>query len=541
MKHDPRLVRGEHGHARQWEQRRHQLYQRCLRLMGGNHADAEDAIGIAFVKLLSTGTELDAIKDIDAWLSRVAHNACLDTYRARKRRNEHSLTWEDWNQPIVVEPMLLEHEDPESHLLHREVTQLAAGVIETLPEDLRVPLLLRVEDDASYHDIAVRLCLTESNVRKRVQTARTLVTRAMNRATNGGPPASGRAARAKTGAIALERVAIPTSEALYPIAVADASGARRHVWLALDAPLIGFTAPRYRRYARYVDNHPTGWKMRLRFADMLLQASRLDEAAEHYRAVLACRRPLWRARWRLALCLQAAGRIDDTVRLFAEMQAEPAASPATRAHLRGRQELALGNPAQAEGAFGHAAALEPDHGAHWTALAALHRTAARPIEAWRALHRALAASPRDLQALVLAHDVAAELDQEADRVDLLARARAEHGQSAAVQIRLIEHRCHIGKLDRDTGAMVRSLLRAHPTLGEAHGCAALWWRACGRRGEALHVMRRFVQSAPTDGTGWRLLAREARAYGSIHEAEHASQQARELDPDRACAWLSNAS
>lgn len=500
--------------------------------MGGHRADAEDAVGGAFIKLLSSDAELGEIHDVDAWLSRVARNACLDTYRARKRRNEQTLEWDDRSYPPYLEQALVHDAGPESRLLQREAAKVALRLIQSLPEDLRIPLLRRIEDGMSYRDIAARLALTEDNMRKRVQTARMALARGMERYLSGAEAAGGaRGTLPREGPSELEHPAIPTSEALYPIVVTGASGSRCRVWLALDSPLTTFTPDRYRRYARYVHEHPSGWKVRLKLADMLLRAGRLDEAAEQYRVVLSCRPHVWRARWRLVLCLQTAARDEEAARVLVDMQDEPAAKPATREHLRALLELTLGRRDAAELAFQRAAALDPGNGAHWTALGSLLGAAARPVEAWSALCRALAASPRDVQALVQAHDVAQLLGQTREQEDTLARAFAAHGQCAAVLVRVIEHRCQIGQIGRDTAALIRSLLRSWPDLGEAHGCVAQWCRACGRREKALNTMRVFVEAHPRDTTGWLLLAREARAAGELQEAEEAARKALLLEPD----------
>ena len=64
---------------------------------------------------------------------------------------------------------------PEDTALRHEMGQHIRLAIDDLPPRLREPTKLYFLQDVSYSDIAIRLSLSPTNVRKRIQLARTLL------------------------------------------------------------------------------------------------------------------------------------------------------------------------------------------------------------------------------------------------------------------------------------------------------------------------------------------------------------------------------
>jgi RNA polymerase sigma factor (sigma-70 family) len=151
-----------------WLQHKDQLQQQSLRLMAGNVADAEDALNTAMLRArqryMSAGIE---ILNEKAWLSRILYNVCMDMHRERRRWGEPEELQEGVDLAWAVPAETL----PEAVLLQRERAEEIQERILSLPPSLRLPFVMRFQQEMSYSDIALHLQLTNCNVRKRIQLA----------------------------------------------------------------------------------------------------------------------------------------------------------------------------------------------------------------------------------------------------------------------------------------------------------------------------------------------------------------------------------
>lgn len=158
-----------------WMLHRPHLHAVCYRQMQWVVADADDAVSrsmlLAHAKLPEYATE---IVDVEAWLTRLTCNVCLDIKKERGRGvrkaeslDEQSLTRREATLP---EPL-----SPEDACVSTQMRESIAGAIARLPEPLRVVALMRFVQEASYTAIAEKLGISEANARKRVQQARTML------------------------------------------------------------------------------------------------------------------------------------------------------------------------------------------------------------------------------------------------------------------------------------------------------------------------------------------------------------------------------
>ena len=70
-----------------WEGYRKHLFGVCLRQMGGNREEAEDALSRAMLKALERlPFYAREVTNPKAWLTRLIRNLCLDIHRERERR-----------------------------------------------------------------------------------------------------------------------------------------------------------------------------------------------------------------------------------------------------------------------------------------------------------------------------------------------------------------------------------------------------------------------------------------------------------------------
>lgn len=140
--------------------------------MGGNAADAEDAVDTAMLRASTRfSAPSGAILNERAWLSRILHNVCMDLHRERRRRGapEDLEEGAGGSEPMSYDAL------PDELLLQGERAAEVRACIQELPIHLRKPLVMRFLQDMSYDDIAAQLQLTNCNVRKRIQLAYSLL------------------------------------------------------------------------------------------------------------------------------------------------------------------------------------------------------------------------------------------------------------------------------------------------------------------------------------------------------------------------------
>jgi RNA polymerase sigma factor (sigma-70 family) len=69
-----------------WQKYRHYLRSCCLKWMGGNLTDAEDALSRAMLKAWEKVQKYAGkISNFKAWLTKLAHNLCVDIHRENNR------------------------------------------------------------------------------------------------------------------------------------------------------------------------------------------------------------------------------------------------------------------------------------------------------------------------------------------------------------------------------------------------------------------------------------------------------------------------
>lgn len=136
------------------------LYRWVARLTGNSHA-AEDLVQDTFVRAYQAITRLRPDTNLKAWLFRIAHNAYANWVRNRKGRNS-----------TLPDEVLDTQAGPEELAQENETSQKLQQAIDKLPEEWKAALLLRIEEDMAFREMAVALGTTEETARWRVYKAR---------------------------------------------------------------------------------------------------------------------------------------------------------------------------------------------------------------------------------------------------------------------------------------------------------------------------------------------------------------------------------
>ncbi len=157
-----------------WTQYQRHLYAVCLRQMNGAQFDAADAVSrsmlVAQAKLPAYAAH---IENLEAWLTRLTCNICLDMHRERQRAMQGRVSLDE-SVPLD-DPALSCNHSPEDDYLACEVRKIVALAINDLPVALRDAAHLRFVQETSYPVMARVLSISVENARKRVQQARAIL------------------------------------------------------------------------------------------------------------------------------------------------------------------------------------------------------------------------------------------------------------------------------------------------------------------------------------------------------------------------------
>src|ERR1022692_1391780 len=145
-----------------------EIYRRYVRRVFGlcrymlnSREGAEDATSEVFLKLQRSIESYDGSIPFPRWLLRVAGNQCIDALRRRQRGLKVFVEVEDGNAVIEAASS---GPSPLGAVISRQERAQARDTIARLPENYRVPLVLRYYGELSYEEIAQELGLERNYV-----------------------------------------------------------------------------------------------------------------------------------------------------------------------------------------------------------------------------------------------------------------------------------------------------------------------------------------------------------------------------------------
>jgi RNA polymerase sigma-70 factor (ECF subfamily) len=145
-----------------------EIYRRYVRRVFGlcrymldSRESAEDATSEVFLKLQHSIESYDGSIPFARWLLRVTGNQCVDVLRRSKRGQRVIVEVEEG--AAVIEAATSEP-SPLGAILGAEERAMVRDAIARLPENYRVPLVLRYYSELSYDEIAQQLGLQRNFV-----------------------------------------------------------------------------------------------------------------------------------------------------------------------------------------------------------------------------------------------------------------------------------------------------------------------------------------------------------------------------------------
>ena len=140
-----------------------------------NSYDAEDAVQETFLKVYRNPGWKSADNE-RAYLARVAWRVAIDH---KRRSSSLSATASD---PLALDAIASSHPSPHESISEANQQAKIHALIDSLPEELRVPLVLSAFEELNSREIGQILSIPEGTVRTRLQRARQILREKMTSA-----------------------------------------------------------------------------------------------------------------------------------------------------------------------------------------------------------------------------------------------------------------------------------------------------------------------------------------------------------------------
>ena len=151
--------------VKRWEQ---PLLNYCYRMVN-DITSAEDLRQEVFLRIYRSAKIYRPTAQFSTWMYRIATNLCLDTLAKRRRRKEIPMDAYLESEPEGFDDRLVDPSDaPDAALVKKEIENRVRSALASLPEDLRVVVVLRHYNDMKFHEIAEIVERPVSTVKSRM-------------------------------------------------------------------------------------------------------------------------------------------------------------------------------------------------------------------------------------------------------------------------------------------------------------------------------------------------------------------------------------
>jgi RNA polymerase sigma-70 factor (ECF subfamily) len=138
--------------------------------MLGDSAEAEDAAQETFLRAYTKLATYQPGRKFVNWLLSIASHHCIDRLRRKKRAPQLSL-----DGPLPPQWTASDAPHPDQVVNKRQMRERVRQVLDTLPSDYRVAIILRYWHGMSYQEIAATTECTVSAIKSRLYRARRMM------------------------------------------------------------------------------------------------------------------------------------------------------------------------------------------------------------------------------------------------------------------------------------------------------------------------------------------------------------------------------
>ncbi|MFP4105862.1 MAG: RNA polymerase sigma factor [Phycisphaerae bacterium] len=141
----------------------------------GDRSLADDVFQETFLQLHLSGASFDTSRRFKPWLFTIAANKARDALRSRSRKRaaplDAPMPGSEDGRTSYVDLMPADIPAPDQEILNLETRQAVQRMVQDMPENLRVVLLLSYFHEFPYKDIADMLGVPLGTVKSRLHTA----------------------------------------------------------------------------------------------------------------------------------------------------------------------------------------------------------------------------------------------------------------------------------------------------------------------------------------------------------------------------------
>lgn len=151
-----------------------QIFALAYRL-GGDYDEARDMAQESFLRVYQELPRYDVNRRFFPWLYRVAHNTCINLMHRRPKEttpldNILDLRTDEMNREV----------NPGVSYEHQELSDAINQALQALPENYRLPLVMKYLEGMSYQQISDQLDLPVSTIETRLFRGRKMLKQALN-------------------------------------------------------------------------------------------------------------------------------------------------------------------------------------------------------------------------------------------------------------------------------------------------------------------------------------------------------------------------
>ena len=150
-----------------FETHKDRVYSIALRY-SGDAAEAMDIAQETFLKLLSSIQDFRGDSSFESWLYRIVVNRCLDHQRRGRKLKP------------LLDALIAPAENALNKLLRSEVENDVQGMVDKLPPEQRIVVVLRYTEGLSYEEIAAILNCSKGTVASRLNRAHSVLERRLS-------------------------------------------------------------------------------------------------------------------------------------------------------------------------------------------------------------------------------------------------------------------------------------------------------------------------------------------------------------------------
>lgn len=149
------------------------IYKICFNYTSSRE-DALDLLQEIFIKLYRSIQKFDEDRDIIPWLKRITVNTCLNFIRG-KRDVTFSLDSTVGDSKNSVQDLIASGTDVEELVSMRDTKRLVEEIVQQLPDEMRMAIILRHVEGMSYDEIAKAMSCPVGTIKTHIFQGRKLL------------------------------------------------------------------------------------------------------------------------------------------------------------------------------------------------------------------------------------------------------------------------------------------------------------------------------------------------------------------------------